>query len=118
MIITDNNIAQLNQLTGKMFDGDIHTNAKSLGFIYDLNYCRYICGVALVARFFVLTDGSCISEETNLGSIEIHLKAYADFIDRPVYRVRRRIRIPYTRVNVIFAIVSAFNWILFHFHTI
>ena len=109
MIITDNNIAQLNQLTEKMFDGDLHTNTKSLGFIYDLTCHQYICGVVLITTFFVLTDGSCITEETDLGSIQIHLKAYADITDRPVFDARKRIKIPYPHVNVIFVVVSTFN---------
>ena len=114
MIITDNNVAMLNQPTGKMFDGDLHTNTKSLGFVYDFKVSKYICGVALVGKFFVLTDGSCIPEGTDLHSIRIHLKAYAGFIDRPVYRVRTTIKIPNDRVNAIIATVSTPKKILFY----
>ena len=108
MFVVKNTMLVLDETTRKLHDGNLVWNARSLGFLYEGINSKPTCGVALVRFEVVLTDGSCVPEETDLSKIYILFRVAEDYATADIHHVLDRTDYKTDRVNIVILLVSTF----------
>ena len=108
MFAIENKTLLLDQVTLESNNKHLVTYAQSLGFLYKDTNSKPTCGVVLVETCIVVTDGSCVPEETDLSKIHILFRVVEDYATTDVYRVLGREDYKNDRVNIVILLVSTF----------
>ena len=108
MFIIGDRRRQLDRMTRQLYDPKLVKDAQLLGFLYEGTNSKPTCGVALVEIRIVITDGSCVPEETDLSKIHILFRVVEDYTSTDIYNVLRRENYRTNNVHIVILIVRTF----------